>query len=120
MFVSGLICNVPELEVYKDGEPISRDYFTQPGRLFALSCDPQGKKGGSGGKRVRRIFPRVMPPWVIKASLLVVPEPITEDIFLRHARTAGMFDGMGSFRIANGGPNGMWRPESLLFKDFDF
>lgn len=112
LFLCGLVCHVPELEVLKNGKPITRDDLEE----LPLSVPSDGKKGGS--KRVIRRFPRVMPPWTVNAQLLLLAEPITEDIFIRHARAAGMFDGLGSMRIGTGGPNGMWRPDALSYTDY--
>lgn len=59
-----------------------------------------GKRGG--GKRVEKCFP-VMPRWEATATIYVLDETITEDVFIQHLTEAGKFIGMGAFRPRNNG-----------------
>lgn len=115
IFMCGLVCHVPEFRVLKNGKPLTAEMLDD----YPLSVDSGGGKSGSGsGKRVIRHFPRLTPPWTIPVTMLILAESITEDIFMRHARAAGMYDGMGAMRIGTGGPNGMWRPENLTLAEY--
>lgn len=80
-----------------------------------LYVPSDGKPGGT--KRVWRIFPRLKPGWHCRASFLVTDERITEEVFEKHIRTAGLHDGIGSMRIGKGGPNGMFTVEDFKMTD---
>lgn len=69
--------------------------------------------------RVWRYFPYVPPGWKVAGSLLVLDEAIDSKTFLRHLQTAGLYDGLGSFRAGKGGPNGRFTVKSCEFSNFE-
>lgn len=59
-----------------------------------------GMRGGK--KRVRKCFP-VIQEWRGMASVLILDDTITEDVFKLHLDQAGKFIGLGTFRPRNNG-----------------
>jgi hypothetical protein len=83
--------------------------------VLPLYVPSGGEKGGS--KRVWRKFPILQPGWTIDVEMVIVDEAITEDVFVRHAQTAGIYDGLGSMRVGRQGPNGIFICENFVFTD---
>lgn len=82
---------------------------------FTLPVPSQGVRGQ--GKRVWKSFPRLKAGWWYIASVLILDEAITDDVFRRHLDTAGLYDGMGSMRHGTGGQNGRYVIENLKFEN---
>jgi hypothetical protein len=81
-------------------------------RLYVPS---DGKAGGP--RRVWRSFPTLQPGWSMDVEMLILDEAITEDVFVRHAQTAGIYDGLGAMRVGKQGPNGVYVCEGFKFTD---
>jgi hypothetical protein len=111
-FESGILCNVPNFVVERNGKPLTLDDIDE----CPLFVPSDGKRGS--GKRVWRKFPRVMPTWSICGAVLVTDGAITEDVFLRHLKCAGLHDGLGSMRIGTGGPNGMFEVDGFEMSSY--
>jgi len=84
-----------------DGEPVHKDSDQVKG--VDLLVDSNGVSGS--GKRVMRTFPTFF-GWSAEVSFVIMDDLITKDVFISHLRSAGMLQGIGSFRIGNGGDNG--------------
>jgi hypothetical protein len=68
-----------------------------------------GQKGG--GSRVWRHFPVLPTPWKLSGSIIVIDGRIDYDMLLRHLEEAGLFAGIGMWRIDRGGQNGRFTAE---------
>ena len=110
---AGIICKEPFFQVTKDGDPVTADDLEE----YKVYVPSDGKKGGT--RRVWRTFPRLMPRWEVSCSMYVTDDVITEDVLVRHLRCAGTHDGLGSMRIGNNGPNGMWTLERIELREYD-
>jgi hypothetical protein len=78
-------------------------------------CNADGVRGS--GKRVKRCFP-VVPEWSGKLNFLVVDDTITEDVFTRVLKEAGMLIGVGRFRAGQGGYNGLFLVKSIKWAPY--
>lgn len=76
-----------------------------------INANSDGVRGS--GKRVKRCFPRIPEGWRGTASLLVLDNTVTKDVFERCLREAGSFVGLGRFRPINGGYYGRFVVEGL-------
>lgn len=83
----------------------------EPRLLFVPS---DGKRGS--GKRVERIFPTMVPPWIARGDVFIWDGKITEEQFRDHLEAVGKFIGWGSMRKGNGGVNGMFKLLSCEFE----
>ena len=75
-----------------------------------------------GGPRVWRHFPVVPMPWEVKVQVMVVDGLITEDVFERHVKAAGMFDGFGTHRPGSpkkSGPNGTYGVADITWENLE-
>jgi hypothetical protein len=79
-----------------------------------FSVSAQGRRGIGG--RVTRRFPMIE-EWSATAEIYVLDPIITEAIFEKMTRTAGMFIGLGRFRPEVGGHNGRFKIETLEWED---
>lgn len=79
-----------------------------------ISCNPQGKRGGSG--RVPRRFPQ-MPVWQTTFEVWILDPIIIQSIFAEMTELAGLYVGLGRFRPENGGINGRFRLAKLEWQD---
>ncbi len=111
-FESGVICHQQMFKITRNGKPLAMDNVER----FNLYAPTNGERGGP--KRVWKAFPRVMPKWEIEVNLLITDEAITEAVFAKHARCAGLHDGIGSMRIGKAGPNGMWELSNLELSEY--
>jgi len=101
-FEAGLICLRPLFEITNGKiELTPKSCYKE-----TLSVPSDGMRGGK--KRVIKHFPMLKPGWKIMASFMVTDEALTLEIIEEHAKTAGIHDGLGSQRIGNAGPNGMF------------
>lgn len=107
-FASGFFCNgdVPiangKALQQKDAEP----------KLISANAD--GVRGS--GKRVPRRFPEFA-KWHGVAEFTIVDDVITQDVFERHIKAAGVIVGIGRFRPENGGTNGRFRCTKFDWSD---
>jgi len=69
-----------------------------PGEWLFLNSD--GKRGGN--KRVWKCM-GVIHEWKADVDFLVFDDTITEEVFEHHLKQAGMFIGIGRFRVRNNG-----------------
>jgi len=79
-----------------------------------INANSDGVRGS--GKRVPRRFP-TMPKWSATFDVIILDPIITEQIFKEMVETAGMFVGIGQFRPQNGGLNGRFRLDKLVWQD---
>lgn len=70
---------------------------------IAINANADGRRGS--GKRVVRFFPQVA-NWSANLEAYILDETITQAVFERHAKEAGMLVGVGQYRPENGGTNG--------------
>lgn len=111
-FKAGLLCHKPEFTINRNGQPLSIKDIER----LDLYVPSDGKQGGT--KRVWRSFPRLLPSWSIDVTMLLTDEAISEDVFAKHAKCAGLHDGIGSMRIGKGGPNGLWELANLRMSEY--
>lgn len=70
------------------------------------------------GTRVQRRYPQI-PKWSGKVEFLILDPVITQDVFERHVKAAGMFIGIGRYRPRNRGTNGRFICEKIEWKDIE-
>jgi hypothetical protein len=99
-FASGFFCDqdVP----LSNGKPIRK----QDVDSIKISANADGRRGS--GKRVPRRFPTI-PKYHGVAEFTILDDLITQDVFERHLKAAGIVVGIGRFRPENGGTNGRFR-----------
>ena len=78
-----------------------------------LFVPADGRRGS--GKRVMKCFP-VVQSWEATATIHVLDDAITKDVFERHLAEAGRFIGMGRFRPRNNGYYGRFEVISLTWE----
>lgn len=99
LFMQGvMVGSMPVLKT-ADGKACKPDDFVGQ-RLFVPSDGTRG-----GGKRVTRIFPTI-DEWMCEMDVIVIDPKITEEVLKEHISEAGVFIGLGSMRVENGGVNG--------------
>lgn len=81
-----------------------------------LMVPSDGKRGG--GKRVSKCFPTLR-EWSGKLEFLILDSTVTDDVFFRTLTTAGLFIGVGVWRPRNGGENGRFTIESIVWSGED-
>lgn len=81
-----------------------------------ILCSSDGKKGGTGGSQVLRVFPSIPTPWSGSTEFLIVNEDITEKEFGIHMEQSGWVNGVGSFRPQNGGMNGRYSVADIVWE----
>ena len=79
-----------------------------------ISANADGMRGS--GKRVPRYFP-TFPEWSSVFEMKVIDPIITEDVFREMVEIAGMYIGLGQFRPENGGTNGRFSVEKIVWRD---
>lgn len=82
---------------------------------ITISANSDGVRGS--GKRVPRRFPSIPAGWSTTFDVYILDPIITEQVFREMLDLAGMFIGLGQFRPQNGGTNGRFRVEKLLWTD---
>lgn len=97
-FLSGVVCDadVPIPPHTRDNVP-----------SVTINANSDGVRGS--GKRVRRTYP-IIAQWDGEASFTILDDTVTEAVFERTLKAAGMTIGIGRFRPQNGGLNGRFRP----------
>lgn len=102
---SGIITESPYFQLHNGKKVLTKDDVIK----LSLRVDPTGKRGGkTGGKQVEKHFPMINPGWWCDVVFIVLNEKLTLEILKTHAEAAGMYDGLGSMRAGNGGPNGRY------------
>jgi hypothetical protein len=99
-FASGFFC---------EGDiPISNGKAITPAdaEKKQINANADGVRGS--GKRVVRRFPE-WSKWHGTAQFTITDDIITEEVFERHVKSAGMIVGIGRFRPEKGGTNGRFR-----------
>lgn len=105
-FTSGVLCDGDApLGVHKDEVDMIR-----------INANADGVRGS--GKRVPRIFPVIPAPWKCTARFLVINDIITNELFERTLKEAGMFIGVGRFRPEKGGTNGRFAVRAFRWSEF--
>ena len=99
-FASGFFCDsdVP----IANGKPITK----KDADCVQISANSDGVRGS--GKRVPRRFPS-FPQYHGIAEFTIVDDLITEEVFERHFKAAGIVVGIGRFRPEKGGTNGRFK-----------
>jgi hypothetical protein len=82
---------------------------------IVISANADGVRGS--GKRVTRRFPSIPAGWRSTFDVFVLDPIITEQVFREMVDLAGMFIGVGQFRPQNGGSNGRFKVEKLVWAD---
>lgn len=88
--------------VYRGGKPVVLDDLSIEAIL--VPSDPSKPKGG----RVTRRFPKLYGSWEAQCEYLLTDEMINEDVLIRHVRAAGVYDGIGTFRVGTGQSHGLF------------
>lgn len=101
-FEAGILCMDPVVL------PLRKDDVA--GEWYYVPSD--GKRGGSGSKRVFRCFP-VIPQWTADVIFHVLDETVKESVFLKHLEEGGKFIGIGRFRPRNNGFYGRFAVKNL-------
>jgi hypothetical protein len=82
---------------------------------LAQFCESKGKRGGNGGK-VKKYFPLIS-EWSGDVEFLILDDSISEDVFERYIREAGLLIGIGKQRPANGGDYGRFIVKKVQWKN---
>lgn len=82
---------------------------------IVISANADGVRGS--GKRVTRRFPSIPVGWSTTFEVYILDPIITEQVFREMLELAGLFIGVGQFRPQNGGTNGRFRVEKLIWAD---
>lgn len=82
--------------------------------LMAKASPGTGKRGC--GSRVPKCFPRLL-KWSGTATVFIVDDVITKNIFEEHMRAVGMFIGWGRFRVINGGYYGRFDVGAVRYEE---
>lgn len=100
--MAALLIIQEDFTVFRNGKPLTEgDISIEP--LYVPS-DPSKPKGG----RVTRRFPKLYGSWEAYCRYLLTDEKVDEDVLVKHIRAAGLFDGIGTFRVGNGGSHGLF------------
>lgn len=81
-----------------------------------ISGSSDGTRGGS--RRVTKMFPYIN-EWEGELDIIVSDDQIDFEAFKKAMHIAGLNIGVGSFRPANGGSNGMFSVENIESNHFD-
>lgn len=79
-----------------------------------INANADGVRGS--GKRVRRTFPQT-DTWAGTADFLLLDDNIPNDVFERVVTTAGIGVGVGRFRPENGGINGRFTIDEIVWSE---
>lgn len=75
-------------------------------------CPTKGQKGDA--KKVEKRFPAML-NWSVTFELHIIDNIITKEILLEVLKITGLFNGLGSYRVQNGGENGRFRVIEMLW-----
>ena len=59
----------------------------------------------------------MIPSWNGVATVYILDETVTKDVFEKHVKEAGRFIGMGRFRPKNNGFYGRFKPTKFEWKE---
>lgn len=107
-FSSGFFCDSDV--ALSNGKPILKKEVES----VQISANSDGVRGS--GKRVPRRFPTI-PKWHGIAEFTILDDLITEEVFERHVKAAGIVVGIGRFRAEKGGTNGRFRVTKVEWQD---
>jgi hypothetical protein len=109
-FASGFFCNgdVP----IANGSALTK----ADADMTAIWASSTGRRGGSGGSRVKRRYPEFK-KWHGVVEFTIVDDIITPDIFEHHLKIAGVIVGIGRFRPENGGTYGRFRVANFEWQE---
>lgn len=82
-----------------------------------ILCSSDGKKGGTGGTQVPRVFP-MLHEWEGDVELFILTNDLPEAVIKETLVAAGFVNGALSFRAQNGGMAGRWRVESFNVEEY--
>lgn len=99
---AALLVTQEAFAVYKNGKLVTLDDLSI--EAIDVPANPDKPKG----PRVTRRFPKLYGTWEAACSYLLTDEMITEDLMLKHIRAAGIFDGIGTFRVGTGQSHGLF------------
>lgn len=80
----------------------------------AVNCNADGVRGS--GKRVLRFFPEIK-KWNGTLEVAIVDDTITNEVFERHAKEAGLLVGVGQNRPENGGSSGRFNCDKFTWSE---
>ena len=103
-FEAGLLVKDPVMLGIKKADAI--------GETFFVPAD--GIRGS--GKRVKKTFPMI-PEWTGVATVYVLDDTITENVFVEHFEQAGQFTGLGRFRPSKNGFYGRFDVVSVNWEE---
>ena len=111
-FVSGIMAADRLLLINSEGIAATMSDI-DPVNLFVPS---DGKRGS--GTRVQKVFP-TLHAWNTTVAVHVFDNKITENVFFRHMEAAGKFIGFGSMRAENGGINGRFQIDDIVWAEIE-
>lgn len=112
-FEAGVLCLTPGLLEDFKGKPIEAS-GVQGEWVFVPSDGVRGS-----GKRVWKCFPMIY-EWQTTIQFKIHDDTVTQSVFDRTLRQAGVLIGLGRWRVRNNGLYGMFTVESLDWKEFSF
>ena len=98
--------DIPEDSIGANGKP--NPY------CIIINAHSNGKRGS--GSRVNRRFP-IFQDWSCKFTVYILDSTITREVFERYMTDAGRFNGMGRFRPSQGGTNGRFIVEKIVWSE---
>lgn len=103
-----------------NGKPIHKDDWQAEGtQLYADRIYTPSDGVAGSGKRVWRTYPVIKEGWTTEISMIIVDDTITEPVFERHIKQAGLLIGIGRWRVRNRGMYGRFSPEILEWKELE-
>jgi len=100
--------------IMMDGHP-SLNIDPESVGFISISANTDGIRGS--GKRVLRRFPIIPMGWTTTFDVHVLDPIIIEPIFNEMVALAGVFIGLGQFRPENGGTNGRFKVNKIVWAD---
>lgn len=99
---AGILLTGDSFPVFRNGKRITLQDLT----IEMLDVPSDGKKGGTS--RVFRRFPKLLGSWEAQCEFIITDEALTEDVLFRHIRAAGLYDGIGTYRVGTGYSHGLF------------
>lgn len=112
-FEAGVLCLSRGMLRDLEGNPIMEDTVT--GDWVFVPSDGVRESG----KRVWKCFPMIY-EWQTTVQFKIHDDTVTQAVFDRTLRQAGVLIGLGRWRVRNNGLYGMFTVESLEWKEFSF
>jgi hypothetical protein len=107
-FQSGISVEGP-LRLTRNGKPIT----VQDTAFIDVYANSDGVRGS--GKRVMRRFPQIPAGWECTFSVIILDPIILQDVMSEFVSIAGLYIGIGQYRPANGGDNGRFQLNSMVW-----